>query len=167
MKRALFLSLGLLILVTVAASAENSLEAKNKALVFSTSSSTALAGKYMLASDMAVNVSVGYMSAGISGSKSTLLSIGGGVAKYLKTEDVAPYVGAGVGFGTSSPPVGDSQTTFSLAGIFGVEAFIMKNVSVSGNAQLGFSSISNWSGTKSYSTMGTAMTAFMVTIYLP
>ena len=80
---------------------------------------------------------------------------------------MAPYVGAGVGFGTYSPPVGNSQTTISLAGMFGVEAFLMKNVSVSGNAQLGFSSTSNFVLDKSYSTMGTAQTAFMVTIYLP
>jgi hypothetical protein len=166
MKKVLFLCLGLLIL-SVPAFADNSLEAGAKALVFSTSSSTALAGKYMLSSDMAINVSAGFMNAGISGSKSTTLAVGGGVAKYLKTGDVAPYVGAGVGFGTYSPPVGDSQTTFSLAGMFGVEAFIMKNVSVSGNAQLGFSSTSNFVGTDSYSVINTAMTSFMVTIYLP
>ena len=167
MKRALFLVLGLLILVAAAASAENSLEAKTKALVVTPNGSTALSGKYMLSSDMGVNVSFGFMSAGVSGSTSSTFSVGGGIQKYLKTGDVAPYVGAGVGFGTYSPPVGDSQTTISLAGMFGVEAFILKNLSLSGQIQLGYSSTSNFVLDKSYSVIQTATPAVMITFYLP
>ena len=99
---------------------------------------------------------------GADGSSSnTTIGVGGGVELHMGSGRVSPYIGAGVGFSTTStesknaatatPPNTPNQTTTTNAGgnttftvyaIAGFEFFLWKEVSLAGEYRLGFSSTS-------------------------
>jgi len=99
---------------------------------------------------------------GVDGSTSnTTLGVGGAVEIHLGSGRVSPYLGGGVQFSTTStesknaatatPPATPTQTTtknangattFTVFGMAGFEFFLWKEVSLSGEYQVGFSSTS-------------------------
>lgn len=99
---------------------------------------------------------------GVDGStSSTTIGVGGAVELHMGSGRVSPYIGGGVGFSTTStesknaatapspgPPTqttvknAGGSTTFSVYGLMGFEFFLWKEVSVSGEYRLGFSSSS-------------------------
>ncbi len=128
--------------------------------------------KYYLASSMAVRGIIQFTSnstktpanpaagdVGVDGSTSnTTIGVGGAIEIHMGSGRVSPYLGAGVGFSTTStesknaatatPPATPTQTTtknangatnFSLYGLVGFEFFLWKEVSLSGEYQVGFS----------------------------
>lgn len=129
--------------------------------------------KYYLSSSMAVRGVLQFSSnststpanpapgdVGADGSTSnTTIGVGGGVELHMGSGRVSPYIGAGVGFSTTStesknaatatPPATPTQTTtknatgnttFTVYGMAGFEFFLWKELSLSGEYRLGFSS---------------------------
>jgi len=100
---------------------------------------------------------------GLDGSTSlTTIGVGGAIELHMGSGRVSPYIGGGVGFSTRSsenknavvaaapgPAVQTTtknqfgNTTFTVYGMAGFEFFLWKEVSLSGEYQLGFSSTSN------------------------
>lgn len=132
--------------------------------------------KYYLSSSMAVRGALQFSSnststpanpaagdVGVDGSTSnTTIGVGGAIELHMGSGRVSPYLGAGVGFSTTStesknaatatPPATPTQTTttnaggnttFTVYGIAGFEFFLWKEVSLAGEYRLGFSSTSN------------------------
>ncbi|HEX9614936.1 MAG TPA: outer membrane beta-barrel protein [Bacteroidota bacterium] len=99
---------------------------------------------------------------GVDGSSSnTTIGVGGAVELHMGSGRVSPYLGGGVAFATTStesknpatatPPATPTQTTttnangsttFTVYGMAGFEFFLWKEVSLSGEYRLGFSSTS-------------------------
>ena len=97
---------------------------------------------------------------GLDGStSSTTIGVGGAVELHMGSGRVSPYIGGGVGFSTTSTEsknvvVGvapltqttvknaGGSTTFTVYGMAGFEFFLWKEVSLSGEYRLGFSSSS-------------------------
>lgn len=95
-------------------------------------------GKYLLSDGLALSVDLGLAvtdsdAPGADGD--TVIVIGAGLRKYLKTGDVAPFAGARIQIGSS-----DASDTFMLLGEVGAEAFLLRNFSIEGAVGLGYRS---------------------------
>jgi len=97
-----------------------------------------ISGKYFMAKDMAVLGGFGFSSGGPSGASATTFSLLGGVRKYLKTDDFAPFVGGVLGYETTSST--PSSSSFTLAAEGGAEYFMAKQFSVEGKVTFGYQS---------------------------
>lgn len=92
-------------------------------------------------------------------SSNTTIGVGGAVEIHLGSGRVSPYLGGGVGFSTTSTETktvdnntatpdqvttknAGGATTFTVYGMAGFEFFLWKEVSLSGEYRLGFSSSS-------------------------
>jgi hypothetical protein len=95
-----------------------------------------ITGKYFLLKDLAVLAGFGF---GVKGGDAdgTDFGIGGGIRKYLKTDDFAPFVGGG--FFYSDTRDGD-QTDLIIFGELGAEYFLHKQFSVEGSVGVGYQS---------------------------
>lgn len=98
-----------------------------------------ISGKYFLAKDMAVLGGVGFSSGGASGASSTTFALMGGMRKYLKVDDFAPFIGGFLGYETTSSNPSSSATTLTAEG--GAEYFLAKQFSIEGKVGLGFRSV--------------------------
>jgi hypothetical protein len=105
-----------------------------------------ISGRYFIARDMAVLGGFGFNSGGPSGNSTTTFALMGGVRKYLKVDDFAPFAGAFLAYeSTSSNP---SATSMTIAAEGGAEYFLAKQFSVEGKVNFGYQS-SESAGTKS------------------
>ena len=103
-------------------------------------------GKYFITKDMAVLAGVGLVmvdSGAPSNSKSTNIGFQGGFRKYLKTDDLAPFVGGKLqylstrtGFGTNAQDV----TDFALMAEAGAEYYFRKQFSLEASVGAGYAS---------------------------
>lgn len=130
------------------AMAANSLNAHTMGLnvpVFTANSTTnnnisnpLISGRYFVADSMAVLAGFGFNSGGPSGASTTTFSLLGGFRKYLKTNDLAPFVGGYLQYeSTSSNP---ASTALTVAGEAGAEYFLAKQFSVEGKVAFGYQS---------------------------
>jgi hypothetical protein len=133
--------------------AANSLKAGSGGLSAGVDEDFVISGRYFLQDDLAVLADLGI---GIKGgdAEGIDLGIGGGVRKYLTTEDFAPFVGGSLFYRTTQD--GD-QTELSLLGNFGAEFFLHKQVSIEGSVGFGYFSEKTTVGPVSFkeTTIGT------------
>ena len=99
-------------------------------------------GKYLISKDMAIHAGLGFHvndSGAAANAKSTDFGFMGGVRKYFKTDDFAPFMGGKLQY--LSVRVGTNDVT-DLALIFeaGAEYFIGKQFSVEGAIGAGYGS---------------------------
>jgi hypothetical protein len=170
------ISLGLSLLTAAAAMADNSLQTGAKALSFGVSNSDILiSGRYLLQSDLAVLAGVGFSHSSNNDSTSDY-GLTAGIRKYLKTADLAPFVGGVISYRRNDiiVPTGgggtdvESEKTFSIDGVGGLEYFVAKQVSVEAQVGIGLSSIHNVDGTgEDQTNIGTFSSAVTVNFYLP
>lgn len=121
--------------------AENGLAAGSKSLGISAGSDTLITGKLGLAQDMAILAGFGLTVKG-GDAKGTDLQLLGGVRKYLKVSDFAPFAEGGLYI--KSDTGGATETTgFGLFANVGAEYFFNKQFSVEGSAGVSLSSNSN------------------------
>jgi hypothetical protein len=103
-------------------------------------------GRYFIAKDTAVMAGVGLSinDSGVSpNSKSTDVGFMAGIRKYLKTEDLAPFVGARFQYLSTQQGVGggaNDVTDFALEAEAGAEYFFAKQFSLEGSVGFGYSS---------------------------
>lgn len=99
-----------------------------------------LTGKYFFAKDMAILAGAGLQfvdSGAATNNKSTSVGLLGGFRKYLKTEDLAPFVGGQIKY-QSTKPNGADTTTFAIGAEGGAEYFLSKQFSVEGSVFVGY-----------------------------
>ncbi len=129
---ALILGIG----IGTAAAATTSLKQGTVGISVDVNNDFVLEGRYFLMDDLAVLGQFGFGIKGDDG-KGTDIGLGVGIRKYLRQEDLAPFIGGS--FFYSSTQDGDVKD-LSLLGIFGAEYFLHKQFSIEGNVGLGYSS---------------------------
>jgi hypothetical protein len=158
------------------ASADNSLKKDAKALSFGIANSDILiSGRMFLQNDLAVLAGVGFDHSSNNDS-TTDYGLLAGIRKYIQTTDLAPFVGGVVSYRREDfivPSGGggtdvESQKTFTLSGVGGLEYFFTKQASVEAEVGVGLSSIDNVDGSGDDETqIGTFSSAVTVNFYLP
>ena len=108
-------------------------------------------GKYSITRDIAVLGGFGFLSGGPSGNSTTTFSLLGGVRKYLKVDDFAPFVGGVLEYSSTSSAPSSSSTLVAAEG--GAEYFLAKQFSVEGKVRIGY--LSTDSGTIKSTYFGT------------
>ncbi len=106
-----------------------------------------LGGRYFIAKDMAILAGAGLQlndSGAPANAKSTNFGLTGGFRKYLKTDDLAPFVGGQLAYAStrqnSAAGAALDVTTFALFAEGGAEYFLSKNFSFEGSVQIGYTS---------------------------
>lgn len=120
-----------------------------------------ISGKFFVANGMAVLAGFGFNSGGPSGASVTTFALQAGIRKYLKTDDLAPFVG-GV-FGYESTSTNPSSSAMSLAIEAGAEYFLAKQFSVEGKVNFGYQSVDQGGAKTSY--FGTSTAAAGLNFY--
>ena len=156
-----------MVLVTGSASAENSLNSGTLGLNISIFPATIsfgdtpyayydplIGGKYLVSNDWALLAGFGFSSGGPSGDALTVMRLMGGLRKYLKTDDFAPFIGARFDYVTiSTDPATSSQAVSVLAG---AEYFLTRQFSVEGDVGFGYRSYSAGGASAVYIGTGTS-----------
>jgi hypothetical protein len=163
-----------LVLATGSSFAENSLNAGTLGLTVAVVPATVdfgggvnqndsmVGGKYFVGKDLAVLAGVGFATGGPSGASTTQLRIMGGVRKYMKTDDFAPFVGGIVDYASlSTAPA--NYSSFTVAAQAGAEQFLSKHFSVEGSVAFGFSSVSAAGVSATY--IGTSTAGVGINLY--
>lgn len=170
------ITIGLILLTAAAAMAENSLQTGAKALSFGVANSdVVLSGRFFVQPDIAILAGAGFAHSSNNDS-TTDYGLFGGIRKYIKTSDLAPFVGGIVSYNREDfivPSGGggtdvESQKTFEIDGVGGMEYFVAKQVSVEAQVGVGLSTIHNVDGSGDDQTkFGTFSSAVTVNFYLP
>lgn len=93
-------------------------------------------GKYFVGNDLAVLAGLGVRVAG-GDAKGTDIGVSGGIRKYLKTDDFAPFVGGRVIYTSTN----DSNTKdLSVMAEAGAEYFLSRQFSIEGRVGFGYTS---------------------------
>ncbi|MBI3595894.1 MAG: hypothetical protein HY203_01925 [Nitrospirae bacterium] len=127
------ITVGMSLLTVGAAMAENSLQSGAKALSFGIADSDILiSGRLLLQHDLAVLAGVGFDHSSNNDSTSDY-GLTAGIRKYIKTSDLAPFVGGVISYHRNDiivPTTGgtnvESEKTFALNGVAGLEYFFTK-----------------------------------------
>jgi len=93
-------------------------------------------GRYFVDKDLAITGGFGLQLDG-SDAKGTYFSINGGVRKYLKVDDFAPFVAGQISLISSKVDSDNSITIIDLAATFGAEYFLNKQFSLEGAVGVG------------------------------
>ena len=124
--------------------------------------------KFMVSDNLAIHIGVGLTSYTPSGgSASTGYDFNAGIQYYMESKggNVAPFIGASIGYGGASLAGGATASTMlAVTGWFGGEYFFSPNFSWGGAAGLGFVS-SGPSGATSTG-IGTGQVAMLLTWYV-
>jgi hypothetical protein len=104
-------------------------------------------GRYFITKDMAILAGAGLQlndSGATANAKSTNFGLTGGFRKYLKTDDLAPFVGGQLAYAStrqnSAAGVAVDVSTFGIFAEGGAEYFLSKNFSFEGSVSVGYSS---------------------------
>ena len=152
------------------ASAANSMNTGTKGLNVGFSNATSLGnigtpatfmlnGRYFMAKDTAVLAGIGLSindSGAAANSKNTDIGFMGGIRKYLKTEDLAPFVGARFEYLSTRQGTND-VTDFYLGAEAGLEYFLAKQFSLEGSVGFGYESAESQPAAGGATTKATAL----------
>lgn len=156
MKRIIFIMLAIAMVVTVgigSASAANSLEQGKMSVsvgmgdsVFGTTMNDVidLSGRYLITKDLAIVAGFGLRSDG-GDADASYLSFMGGVRKYFKNDDFAPFFGGQLKVVMEEDDNSDPNETtiFDLSAVVGAEYFLGKQFSLEGSIGLGFGQLTD------------------------
>ncbi len=102
-----------------------------------------LSARYLITKDMAIIAGFGLRVDG-GDADATYLSLAGGVRKYLKVDDFAPFVGAKLSLAMfEDDNAGIDLTQVDVSAVFGGEYFLGKQFSLEGAVGVGFGLISD------------------------
>lgn len=151
-------------MIAGSALADNSLNSGTFGLNVGTQSNqiggvTSVIGKYFMAKDLAVLAGLGFVNTNNGGG--TDIAFMGGIRKYIRTEDFAPFVGGRIQYSSLN---GSNTTTFGLSVEGGAEYFLAKHFSLEGTVAFGYAS-SSTTGFPSVRTIGTSTYALSANFY--
>jgi hypothetical protein len=127
-------------------------------------------GKYFISKDTAVLAGIGLVvvDSGVSpNSKSTNLGFQGGIRKYFKTDDFAPFAGGMMQYLSTRSGTGGAArdvTDFALMAVGGAEYFLGKQFSLEGSVGFGYSSSESQSVSTGASTKASAFGTVMFNV---
>ncbi len=139
MKRTVVIALALVMMMGIGignASAANSLKAGTIGLNFDVNNDFMITGKYLILKDLAVLAGFGFGAKG-GDAKGTDVAVLGGVRKYLKTDDFAPFVGGGIAYRSTQD---SAQKDLAVMAEAGAEYFLGKQLSIEGSIGFGYTS---------------------------
>ena len=116
-------------------------------------------GRYFMNKDMALLAGIGLSindSGAATNSKNTDIGFMGGIRKYLKTEDLAPFVGARFDYLSTRQGTND-VTDFYLGAEAGMEYFLAKQFSLEGSVGFGYASTESQPAAGGATTKATAL----------
>jgi len=99
-------------------------------------------GKYLVAKDMAILAGFGLQmvdTGGATNNKATNIGLMGGIRKYMKTDDFAPFFGGKLQYLTTRQGPNDVTDLVLMAEI-GAEYFLGKQFSIEGSVGAGYTS---------------------------
>lgn len=113
-----------------------------------------LSARYLVTKDLAIVGGFG-LEIGSGDYDSTYFSFTGGVRKYLKTTDFAPFVGGQLTYASLKTKDAVGTTVFDLSAIdlsamFGAEYFLGPQFSLEGSVGVGFGQVSDGNADKTY-----------------
>jgi len=137
MKRLVIIVLAVAMIIGIgigSASAANGLKQGQVGMSVDVNNDFILSGRYFVMNDLAI---IGQFGFGVKGEdgEGTDFGIGGGVRKYLKIDDLAPFVGGTIFYRTTED--GDVNN-LAVLGEFGAEYFLHKQFSVEGSVGFGY-----------------------------
>lgn len=161
----------LLLGLTTAASAENSLKQGAKALSFGiVDSDIEISGRLFVSPDVAALAGIG-LAHSRNDENTTDFSLSAGVRKYLAKSDLAPFVGGTVSLRRNEVVVPtitgtsiEADRVLAINGVLGAEYFFAKMVSAEAQIGVGISDASNGADE---TTLGTFRSGVTVNIYFP
>jgi hypothetical protein len=146
-------------------SAANSLKAGTIGInvdAFNSNDSFVISGRYFVLKDLAVLAGFGFGAKG-GDADGTDVGISGGIRKYLKIDDFAPFVGGTIFY--SKTQNGDQKDTGIMAE-FGAEYFLHGQFSVEGGVGFGYTSSKTKTATTfKDTTIGTQRVALSFNFY--
>ncbi len=104
-------------------------------------------GRYLVQRDVALYGGVGFQSDG-SDANAGYFSIKAGARKYLKVDDLAPFIEGQLGFATVSVQGEHTLSVVDLAALFGAEYFLGKQFSLEGAVGFGVGQAKQTTGAK-------------------
>ncbi len=122
--------------IGTASAATNSLKQGTVGLSVDVNNDFILEGRFFVLNDLAILGQFGFGIKGEDG-EGTDIGLGVGIRKYLRSEDLAPFVGGNIFY--SSTEDGNVKD-LSILGLFGAEYFLHKQFSVEGNVGFGYTS---------------------------
>ncbi len=146
------------------ASAANSLKRGEVGMSVDVNNDFVLSARYFILNDLAV---IGQFGFGVKGEdgEGTDFGIGGGVRKYPKMDDLAPFVGGTIFYRTTDD---NNVKNLAVLGEFGAEYFLHKQFSVEGSVGFGYlrDETTNAVGTKTtVTTVGTQRFGLSLNFY--
>ena len=129
-----------LVMAAGSASAANSLNAGTFGLNVNAHDNFIINGKYFIAKDMAVLGGLGLRIQGGDNNRGTDIGLLAGVRKYLKTDDLAPFVGGRFDYSSTTD---STVVAMGFSAEAGAEYFLAKQFSFEGRVGFGYSSTEN------------------------
>lgn len=139
---ALTLSTGSVFAGPTAGSIGMNVDLVNSTTPLGTPTNFLIKGKYLIKQDMAILAGVGMQmvdSGAATNATSTNLGLMGGIRKYMKTDDFAPFFGGKLQY-LSTRQGGNDVTDLALMAEIGAEYFFARQFSVEGSVGAGYAS---------------------------
>lgn len=129
-----------LAMVAGSAMAANSLNAGTMGLNVKVTDNFVISGKYFVEKDMAILAGAGLRIQGGDNNKGTDIGLMAGIRKYLKSEDLAPFVGGRFEYSSTND---STLVGMGFTAEAGAEFFLAKQFSLEGRVGFGYSSTEN------------------------
>jgi hypothetical protein len=129
-----------------------------------------ISGKYFVANDLAVTAGLG-MQGSTGDVDANFFSIAGGLRKYLKVDDFAPFLEARLTYATEKFTGGAGgagnvhEDILDISGLFGAEYFLTKQFSVEGSIGFGIGTVNNDLNNQDYTYFGTRTVGVSANFY--
>lgn len=124
-----------------------------------------VSGKYFLASDVALIAGIGFQAS--SGDQdANFFGITGGVRKYLKIDEFAPFVEGKFTYVNETIDIqGIDRDTFDVSAGFGAEYFLSRQFSIEGNVGIGFGQVNDNISNNDYTYFGSRTVGVSANFY--
>lgn len=139
-KIALAVSALALALVAGSSFAANNLSKGTFGLNVNTQDNFVINGKYFIENDMAILAGAGLRIQGGDNNKGTDIGFLAGIRKYLKSDDLAPFLGGRFNYSSTTD---STVINLGFSAEAGAEYFFAKQFSLEGRVNLGYSSTEN------------------------
>ena len=124
-----------------------------------------VSGKYLVLDDLAITAGAG-IQASSGDLNADYFALSGGVRKYLRTDEFAPFIEGKFTYVSEDIDVkGVDKTTADFSANFGAEYFLHKQFSIEGSVGLGFGTVHDKISDKDYTYFGTHTVGLSANFY--
>ncbi len=124
-----------------------------------------VSGKYLVLNDLAITAGVGLQASG-GDLNADFFSLSGGVRKYFKTDEFAPFIEGKFTYVSEDIDIlGVDRTTAEFSANFGAEYFLHKQFSIEGSVGLGLGTVNDKLSGSDYTFFGTHTVGLSANFY--